>query len=121
MRRSIIEIALIAAALLLSAGMAIAAETKAAAPGEPRQASAAGKKAPAKPKLVDINSASKAELKRLPGIDDAKADKIIAGRPYLSKAHLVTHHIIPHGEYEIFKKQIIARQTPDPAARPGKK
>lgn len=42
----------------------------------------------AKIKLVDINSAGKKELKTLPGIGDTDADKIIAGRPYGSKAHL---------------------------------
>lgn len=61
-------------------------------------------------KAVDINSASKAELKTLPGIDDARADKIIAGRPYLSKAFLVTRNIIPAGVYETIKRQIIAMQ-----------
>lgn len=61
-------------------------------------------------KLVDINSASKAELKALAGIDDALAGKIIAGRPYLSKAFLVTRNIIPTGIYGIIKQQIIAKQ-----------
>ena len=40
------------------------------------------------------------------------ADNIIAGRPYLSKAHLVTHKVIPHGIYEQIKKRIIAMQKP---------
>jgi competence protein ComEA len=61
-------------------------------------------------KAVDINSASKAELKTLRGIDDARADKIIAGRPYLSKAFLVTRNIVPAGAYQTIKGQIIARQ-----------
>jgi DNA uptake protein ComE-like DNA-binding protein len=61
-------------------------------------------------KGVDINSASKAELKALPGIDDARADKIISGRPYLSKAFLVTRNIIPAGVYQSIKNRIIARQ-----------
>ena len=61
-------------------------------------------------KAVDINSASKAELKALPGIDDARADKIIAGRPYRSKAFLVTNNIIPLGVYDQIRKQIIAMQ-----------
>lgn len=125
MKSSIIVSTLVSAALLLCASPSFAADV--ATPGDTGKAGAAEKKASAKAtkanktKLVDINSASKAELKSLPNIDDAKADRIIAGRPYLSKAHLVTRKIIAHGEYEIFKRQIIARQKPEPAVKPGKK
>ena len=107
-----------AAALLSLVSLSIAAEGNPASSGETKASEAAfGKGTKAKgsaPKIkpVDINSASKAELKKLPGVDDAKADKIIAGRPYLSKAHLVTHHIIPLGEYIVLSKLIIARQKP---------
>jgi competence protein ComEA len=41
-----------------------------------------GKVAPASP--VDINNASAAELEKVPGIGQATAEKIIAGRPYRS-------------------------------------
>lgn len=61
-------------------------------------------------KLVDINHASKAELKSLQGIDEVLAAKIIAGRPYLSKANLVTEKIISAGLYTQLKLQIIAKQ-----------
>lgn len=61
-------------------------------------------------KAVDINSAGKAELKTLPGIDDATAQRIIAGRPYPSKAFLVTRNIVSPGVYEQIRKRIIAMQ-----------
>lgn len=61
-------------------------------------------------KMVDINHASKAELKSLRGIDEALATRIIAARPYLSKAKLVTDNIIPAGLYAQLKQQIIAKQ-----------
>lgn len=61
-------------------------------------------------KFVDINSATKDELKAIPGVTDVYADKIIAGRPYLTKAHLVTHNILDAGLYESIKKRIVARQ-----------
>ena len=129
MKRNTIQSALIAASLLLSAGLAPAADTKPMTAGEtkatsapkPAEKSAKAAKAPAKVKLVDINSAGKKELMTLPGISDADADKIIAGRPYGSKAHLTTRNIISRGTYENLKTLVIAKQTQDPAAKPAKK
>jgi len=62
-----------------------------------------------KVKLVDINSAGRAQLKTLPGIGDAEADRIIAGRPYLSKANLVTASVISRSTYEGLKARVIAK------------
>jgi competence protein ComEA len=59
---------------------------------------------------VDVNSATKAELKKLPGIGDAEAARIIAGRPYLSKAHLQTHNIISPMQYQAVREFVVARQ-----------
>lgn len=127
MKRSIIPSVLIAAALLLSAGSSFAVEQKTASGAETNAVSKAkardhktvkAKKAKAaKAKLVDINSAGKAELKKLPGIKDAAADKIVAGRPYLSKADLVTQNIISMLEYEALKSRIIALPNKASAAK----
>lgn len=69
-------------------------------------------KAPAAPaKLVDINKASRAELKTLPGIGDAEADKIIANRPFLTKVDLVTLKVLPEGVYVSIRNQIVATQS----------
>ncbi|WP_243287147.1 ComEA family DNA-binding protein [Geothrix terrae] len=67
-------------------------------------------KAEAEAKAIDINSATKDQLKALPGITDAYADKIIAGRPYLSKAFLVTKNVLPNDLFQTLRKRIVARQ-----------
>jgi len=68
------------------------------------------RKAMAKIKPVDINSANEKQLKKLPGITDAEAKRIIAGRPYASKVWLVTNGVIGEGPYANIKNLIVAKQ-----------
>jgi DNA uptake protein ComE-like DNA-binding protein len=60
--------------------------------------------------LIDINSASKADLDALPGIGAARSDAIIKGRPYKGKDDLVNKKIIPQNVYDGIKDKIIAKQ-----------
>jgi len=54
---------------------------------------------------IELNSATKAQLKSLPGITDALADKIIKARPFLTKAKL-NDHILPEGMYWALREKV---------------
>ena len=124
MKSSTVKTALIALALSLSTSLALAAENKPAATDAAKakvSARPASASSAPKVKLVDINSAKKEELQTLPGVSDEVAAKIIAGRPYLSKAHLLTRKIVEAGEYENLRTLVIAKQKGSPDAKPAKK
>ncbi len=60
--------------------------------------------------LIDINRATPAELKSIPGIGDAYSAAIVKGRPYANKAQLKSKGVVPDGVYEKIKDKIIAKQ-----------
>jgi DNA uptake protein ComE-like DNA-binding protein len=60
--------------------------------------------------LIDVNHASLAELKTLPGIQDAYATAIVRNRPYKNKAQLLSKQVIPEAAYQKIRRKIIAKQ-----------
>jgi len=60
--------------------------------------------------LIDINSATKAQLVALKGVGDARADAIIKGRPYKGKDDLLAKGIVPENVYKDIKDLIVAKQ-----------
>jgi competence protein ComEA len=94
----------------LTFGQTPAPKAKPAKPAE-----AMKKETPAKPaakhELVDLNSATKEQLMSVPGIGDTYADKIIAGRPYKSKAELKSKNIVPASAYSKIASHVIAKHA----------
>ncbi|HEY1677628.1 MAG TPA: helix-hairpin-helix domain-containing protein [Candidatus Sulfotelmatobacter sp.] len=56
---------------------------------------------------VDLNKASKSDLAGLPGITDAKADRIIGERPYANAHQLVTRHVLTQDEYAQIQDRVV--------------
>jgi DNA uptake protein ComE-like DNA-binding protein len=128
------NIALVLVSLLLSVGLGFAADVKkpltdvtgvakssvdgvkadsksfAADAKENAKGKTVDAKAAVKATLVDINTATEAELKTIPGVGDAYAAKIIAGRPYANKMQLKSRKVLPSNIYEQVKDTIIAKQ-----------
>lgn len=84
--------------------------TKAEAAAAKASAAAARKAQAEKARPIDVNSAGKAQLMTLSGIGEAEADRIVANRPYLSKAEIVTKAKVPAGVYVANKYRIMALQ-----------
>lgn len=106
-RKLMAQIAVLIFALSLVNGMA-SAQAKPAGSAAPV---AAAKSAAEK---LDINTASKDQLKELPGIGDAYSQKIIDGRPYRAKNELVQKKIVPQATYDKIKDLVIAKQAKAP-------
>ncbi|MBY0504145.1 MAG: helix-hairpin-helix domain-containing protein [Bryobacteraceae bacterium] len=94
------------AAVLTAAPQAAAPAPKPAVKMETKKEAA--KMAPST--TVDINSATLEELKALPGVGDAYAQKIIDGRPYKGRNELLEKKIVPEPVYTKIHKLVKARQ-----------
>lgn len=82
-----------------------------AKPATPTAAPTTAAKPAAATDLLDINTASAADLEKLKGIGAARSAAIIKGRPYRGKNELLDKNIVPKNVYEDIKDHIIAKQA----------
>ncbi|MBY0362833.1 MAG: helix-hairpin-helix domain-containing protein [Phreatobacter sp.] len=109
---SMLKTLMLAASLALAgtAAMAQTATQPATRPTAPATTPAPAATTTPAAALIDINSATETELRVLPGIGEARAKAIIAGRPYRGKDELVRKNIIPQSVYDGIQARIVARQ-----------
>jgi len=83
-----------------------------AMPAAPKAPDSASRSTASVPKsgLVDINTATAAELQALPGISEGDSAKIIHDRPYAETNQLVSRHVVSEATYDKIKDHVVAKQ-----------
>ena len=60
---------------------------------------------------VNLNSATKEQLTKLPGITDETAGKIIGGRPFKATSELVSKSIVTQAEFDKLKGHVTVKSS----------
>jgi DNA uptake protein ComE-like DNA-binding protein len=66
---------------------------------------------------TDLNTASKEDLMKLPGVDDATADKIVAARPFKSHSELESKNIVTKEQYKKLSSMVTVAPPQKSAAK----
>jgi len=105
-KRAWVDALAVVVALIFTAASGWAADPKAAVKPAPAPEQKLEKTA----ELIDLNTATKAQLMTLTGIGELTVQRIIKNRPYAKKDQLKSMKILTAQEYDRIKDRIIARQ-----------
>jgi len=94
----------------LALSFSFASFAQSTAPAPPKKPLTVAEKIAANEDKLDINTATVAQLRALPGMGDAYVQRIIAGRPYTAKNQLVQRGILPQDAYARISDQIVAHR-----------
>jgi DNA uptake protein ComE-like DNA-binding protein len=86
------------------------AETTAALKRDAKAIAAGVREGWSRDKPLNLNNGTKAQLESLPGIDAARADRIIANRPYSKPEELVNRRVLSRHEYDRISDLVIAKK-----------
>ena len=109
MTRRLVTYVAVAYLLAVTFPFSANAATTATASKEHHNSSHHSGKSSSAPK-IDLNSAPESQLTTLPGIDEAKAQKIVSMRPYKSTNQIVEKGILTKAEFATIEHHVIAKQ-----------
>ncbi|HEY0309061.1 MAG TPA: helix-hairpin-helix domain-containing protein [Acidobacteriaceae bacterium] len=101
---------LYAAVAMLTLGLTLQTLAQTPTPAPPKKPQTIAEKIAANKEKMDLNTATAAQLKSLPGMGDNYVARIIAGRPYTAKNQLVQRGILPADAYASISDLIVAHR-----------
>jgi competence protein ComEA len=109
MKRHTLVVALAALAVIVSLPLAALAGTATTKSEHPANTAHKMK--------LDLNTAGRDELMKLPGITEATADKIMAARPFKSVGELESKKILSPSEYKSVQSHLMVKSAAQPQAK----
>jgi competence protein ComEA len=117
-RITAVLVAMVAMAFVASAALAEDATAPATpAPAKSTTTTAHHSSSKSHAHKTDLNTASKEDLMKLPGVDDATADKIIAARPFKTSSELTSKNIVTKEQYSKLSAKVMVAPPAKSAAK----